>query len=416
MSDFHREPEYLPRPIKPTVVVCGVATHVGRIPGIPGPPLVCFQIVDPSHEWKHVHNTILRRTGLALAVALLATPLVSSPVSATPGLFGSQDATYDGVFRQSLVITGLKAHRLAVPATAVAWLQQQQCADGGFESFRADTTVPCAPGDPTTYSGEDTNATAAAAIALAALGDKQRARAAVTYLRAAQNADGGFPYYKGGASDANSTAMVALALTANGVRPASVRTGELTTIDFLLTATVGCEAEAATRGGVAYMPGRPNLVSDMATVQVLAALATRLPWERTFARTAKSLVVPALNCPGSIGDEVPALRDQVAGYTARQLAGHAGLIPDPWSGGNDLASTAWAVMGLAGANRARAQATAAERALQAQAATWVVDAQGKPVAGRLGLLLLLTAARGSDARAFGGVDLVRTAQSALSTS
>ena len=66
----------------------------------------------------------------------------------------------------------------------------------------------CVPGpDPAAYSGPDSNSTAMAAMALRAAGENQAARAAVRYLRGIQNRDGGFPYYAGGTSDANSTGL-----------------------------------------------------------------------------------------------------------------------------------------------------------------------------------------------------------------
>ena len=365
-------------------------------------------------EWKSVHITIIRRTGLALGVALLATSLASSPASATPGLFGTQDATYDGVYRQSLVITGLIANHAAVPPQATAWLQQQQCSDGGFEPFRADISAACAPGNPDTYSGEDTNATASAAIAFASLKDAKRARAALAFLRSTQNADGGFPYYKGGLSDVNSTAMALMAFTANGVASPTLHRLELTPIDYLITATVGCEGDAGIRGGMAYMPSVPNTVSVMATAQALASLSSKSPWFTKITRSNRSAVVPVLRCPGTLSDEIPLLRDYVSGYSARLLASGANVFPNPWGPGSDLTSTAWAVIGLAAADRASAQASRSDRALRAEAKTYITDASGAANAGRVGLLLLLVAARHESAKSFGGVNLIDTALGSLS--
>jgi hypothetical protein len=416
VSDDNREPEFL---AKSTNLPSWSAVWHAHKDGIriqPDPLLFVFHLVGPSHEWKTVHNTILRRTGLALGVAFLASSLASSPASATPGLFGSQNATYDGVYRQSLVISGLRANKVAVPKAAIAWLIGQQCADGGFESFRADTSVACTPGDPNTYSGEDTNSTAAALLAFASLKDKVHAKRALTFLRSVQNADGGFPYYKGGASDVNSTAMALLALTAYGVKPASVHVADLTPIDFLITATVGCEGAEADRGGLAYMPGKPNFVSDMATVQALAALATATPWAKPVKQTKRAAVVPVLTCPGTLSDSVPVLRDTVSGYLARRLADHGNLIPNSWSPGNDISSSIWAVIGLAAADRAGTQAALTDNAIRTNAAAYVVDAAGAPNAGRLGLLLLLVASRHESPTSFGGVNLVSRALGSLSAS
>lgn len=400
---------------QPTVVVCGVAHTHGRDSDALR-ILFCLSSISLTrlYEWKRVYNTIIRRTGLALGVALLASSLATSPASATPGLFGSQDATYDGVYRQSLVIAGLRANKVAVPKAAIAWLNGQQCPDGGFEAFRADTAVACAPGNADLYAGEDTNATASAAIAFAAVKDVKRAKRALGFLRATQNADGGFPYYKGGLSDVNSTAMVLMAFTANGIKPASLHRGDLTPIDFLITATVGCEGDAGIRGGMAYMPSVDKTVSVMATAQALASLAGATPWMTPVKASKRAAVVPTLQCPGTLSDELPKLRDYVAGYSARVLAANNNVFVNPWGPGNDLTSTAWAVIGLAAADRAGAQASLSDKALRSNAASYVADSSGNTNAGRTGLLLLLVAARHESAKSFGGVNLVTSALGSLS--
>ncbi len=358
-------------------------------------------------------HTIQQRTGIAIVVALLATALAPLPAQATPGLYGAQDAQYDGVYRQSLIIAGLKANKSTVPSAATQWLAAQQCADGGFQALR--TGNACAAPDPVNYVGEDTNSTAAAAIALVSVGDNKRASKAISYLRSTVNADGGIPYYKGGSSDVNSTAMAMLAFRANGVTPASVHRGDYTLVDFLITAAVGCEGSASARGGLGYMPSKPNVVSDMATAQALAALASKLPWQQKTVLTARSLVTPSVRCPGSLSDDEASLRDYVSGYLARALASHQGLIPNAFGEGSDITSTAWAVIGLAGADRGVAQARAATAAIRSQVATYIKDETGAVVAGRIGMLLLLAAARGESAKSFGGVNLVAAANSALGT-
>lgn len=360
------------------------------------------------HERKTVFNTTLRRTGSAIVVALIGAGLAAVPAHATPGLFGSQDATYDGVYRQSLVIAGLRAAHVAVPASAVAWLAAQQCADGGFQSLRVDTSKPCAAPDPANYAGEDTNSTAAAAFAFAALGDKVRAAKTVAYLRKAQNRDGGIPYYVGGDSDVNSTAMALLGLKANGVKAASVKRGDFTVIDYLLTATLGCEGSAATRGALGYMVSKPNMPSDMATVQALAALAANVPWMQHSRNLLRNTPEPRLRCPGSLSDDEASLRAVVAGYTARELAAHNSLIPNAYGPGNDITSSAWAVIGLAGADLAGVQGTATDIAIRMSAKSYVFDAKGAANAGRAGILLMVAVSRGDKPTSFGGINLVST--------
>lgn len=360
-----------------------------------------------------MHSKLSRRSGSAFFVALLSATLLGTPASATPGLFGSQDATYDGVYRQSLVIAGLRAAKVAVPASATRWLNSQQCPDGGFEAFRADATKACSPADPATWSGEDTNSTAAAALAFVALGDTARARRAIGYLRSTQNADGGIPYYKSGASDANSTAMAMLALRASGVKPASVHRGDYTLVDFLITTAVGCEGDAAMRGGLAYMPAKPNVASDMASAQALAAMAPTVPWLHRIPATKRAASTPSVRCPGALSDDEARLRDILSGYTARRLAANASLIPNAFGAGTDVTSSAWALIGLAGADRAGDQQAATDAAIRAAAKGYVFDADGKANAGRAGILLLTAVTRGEKPTAFGGIDLVATALGTL---
>ncbi len=352
--------------------------------------------------------TTLRRTGSAIVVALIGAGFAAVPAHATTGLFGSQDATYDGVYRQSLVIAGLRAAHTAVPASAIAWLDAQQCADGGFQSFRSDTTQPCTAPDPANYAGEDTNSTAAAAFAFASLRDKARAARAVAYLRKAQNKDGGIPYYVGGASDVNSTAMALLGLKANGVHSTAVKRGKFTMINYLITATVGCQGSAATRGGLGYMVSKPNIPSDMATVQALAALSAQVPWMQRHRNLLRDSPVPTMRCPGSLSANETALRRVVAGYTARELAAHNSLIPNAYGPGNDITSSAWAVIGLSGTNLAGVQAITTDVMIRSAAKSYVFDTKGKANAGRAGILLMVAVSRGDKPTSFGGINLIST--------
>src|SRR3954453_14970659 len=57
------------------------------------------------------------------------------------GLFGAASATFDGAFRQGLALLALHAAGVQ-NAAGVAWLKGHQCADGGWNSFRVDTSVP----------------------------------------------------------------------------------------------------------------------------------------------------------------------------------------------------------------------------------------------------------------------------------
>jgi hypothetical protein len=156
-----------------------------------------------------------------LVTALLATMQTTGP---NAGLFGSADPTYDGAFRQGLVLMALAAAGRAAAdvAPAVSWLQNQQCASGAWQAFRIDTTLPCGPPDPASFSGPETNSTSLAVAGLAAIGGTAAIPAAgLAWLSANQDNDGGWAYYPGAASvsDPNSTAVVLWAYDALGVAP-----------------------------------------------------------------------------------------------------------------------------------------------------------------------------------------------------
>ncbi|MDX6764253.1 hypothetical protein SIN09_33900, partial [Streptomyces sp. F8] len=73
------------------------------------------------------------------------------------GLYGKNDPTYDGVWRQSFALLAQDTVGVKPAAQAVDWLVGQSCANGSFPAFRADTAKDC---DATAYI--DSNATAAA--------------------------------------------------------------------------------------------------------------------------------------------------------------------------------------------------------------------------------------------------------------
>ncbi|MEV7026107.1 prenyltransferase/squalene oxidase repeat-containing protein, partial [Kitasatospora sp. NPDC093558] len=140
-------------------------------------------------------------TGAAAAPALADTPSPSATAAAPEGLYGKGDPTYDGVWRQSLALTALAAAKVTPADSAVAWLTGQQCEDGGWPSYRA-------AGAACDAKAEDSNATAVALQALAALGGHQDAvDKGVQWLKANQNADGSWAYNPGNPGDANSTGL-----------------------------------------------------------------------------------------------------------------------------------------------------------------------------------------------------------------
>ncbi len=212
------------------------------------------------------------------AVAALALPLAGSAAATTTdpakvGLYGSQDPTFDGVYRQSLSLLATVAAGRTPPTSAFDWLLRQQCADGGFEAFRTPLTAACTAPSSVSFSGEDTNSTGIAAQALQALGLGTQAGRAVDWLGGKQSADGGWAYYPDGAAgndpDANSTALGLSAFLAVG-RPAPHAGGPTgpTPYDALEGMQVGCEGAADDQGAFTFF-GSPN---DYATVQATLAM------------------------------------------------------------------------------------------------------------------------------------------------
>jgi hypothetical protein len=201
-----------------------------------------------------------------------ATNLVSRLVATqqADGLFGTADATFDGVFREGLALLALHAAGVA-NAAGVTWLEDQQCDDGLWTAFRTDTTQPCPAVDPATFTGPDTNSTALAALGLQGQGATTGAANGIGAVQAVRNAGGGWGFLARAdqSTDANSTGLVLEAVrTVAGAPDARGTTA-------LLALQVGCAAPAADRGGIAFQPGAGGaLVPDgLATAQATAALA-----------------------------------------------------------------------------------------------------------------------------------------------
>lgn len=229
----------------------------------------------------HASRARLRRRSLALVCAAGAAVLTvgaapGAPAQSSPppeGLFGTGDPTYDGVWRQSLALLAQDAAGYTPASEAVSWLLDQQCDDGSFLAYRPDPEREC--GD---VSAADTNATATAVQALAALGEdgeyEEEVSSALAWLEGVQNADGGWAYNPGGASDANSTALVVGAFAAAGEDPAEVTREGASPFDALAGLQLGCDAPQAERGAFAVMPDEGSgelYANDLATVDAVLA-------------------------------------------------------------------------------------------------------------------------------------------------
>ena len=339
-------------------------------------------------------------TGTAApAFAAPASPS-ASPVSIPAGLYGKSDPTYDGVWRQGLSLLALHTQGVTPAASAIGWLTGQQCADGGWPSYDADPAKGC------TAATEDTNATAAAVQALVALGGHDAAVSkAVAWYKKVQNADGGWSYNPGAASDANSTGLVVSALAAAKADPASVAKGGRTALDGLHGFQLGCSAAKAEQGAFAYQPDKSGklVANDAASAQ--AALATGsgfLPVTAgtTAASTAASASGTSCSDPEQAASQYLAQRlSSGKEHLTSQLAGAS---PTP-----DYASTAWAALSLAGNGRPD-DARKAVDWLSANSGGWAQGAGASAYA----VLILSAHATGVDPTHFGTSNLVAQLEAA----
>jgi LPXTG-motif cell wall-anchored protein len=337
-----------------------------------------------------------------LASTAVAAPLAPTAGTAAPiaivaptnvGLFGAQDPTYDGVYRQSLAILGLLDTGHLPDNPAVEWLLRQQCSDGAFTAYRANTSVACKP------SAEDENATAIAIQALVAL--VKPTTTAVAALKHFQLANGGFydnTAFGPAASDANSTGLALSALAAAGVNPATVtsKTGK-TADDYLRSLQIAC---TATTGAGAYdFQGEATLhANDYATVQaLLGELGKAFP----LSPTPPTGSVPA--CPTNVVDAATSAA-AASSYLAARLAVTKGAIPSAFGSGTDWTTTANAVIDLKAADAGTTAIAPALTALQAGAKAYVKTA-GAFAPGPLATLLMVAHVTSADPDAFGGVGL-----------
>ncbi|MEU2452777.1 MULTISPECIES: prenyltransferase/squalene oxidase repeat-containing protein [unclassified Streptomyces] len=323
----------------------------------------------------------------------------SAPPAIPSGLYGKNDPTYDGVWRQSFALLAQHTVGIKPSVKAMVWLAAQQCDNGGFASFRPNAALPC---DAQTMY--DTNATAAAVQALKALGGQDAAvKKSVDWLKSVQNEDGGWSYVPGSPSDANSTAVVISALAAAGEKPAEVRSkAGKSAYEGLLPFQLGCTAEpAADRGAFAYQPADGKLVAnaDATAAAVLAGLGKGA----AVVPAAENTPAAPLACPAANAADPVAAAQGAAGYLAEALKkdGHlTAVTPGADQPAPDTGNTADAVIALAAAGHKESAAGALEW-LKANSAEW---SKGSPAA--LGTLVLAAHATGTDPKSFGGTDLV----------
>ncbi|MCF3177883.1 hypothetical protein IPZ61_31790 [Streptomyces sioyaensis] len=362
----------------------------------------------------HSGALLTRRAATALAAALVlgagAAPAAYAAAPGSPsaaakklpeGLYGTKDPQYDGVWRQSLALLAQHTVGVRPAASGVRWLVGQQCADGAFTAFRAEPGKPCAA-----KTMRDTNQTAAAVQALAALGGHGDAvDKAVGWLKSVQNDDGSWSSMPGSPGDANSTSVVIGALAAAGQQPASVTSKKhRTPYDGLLTFRLGCAGKEEARGAFTFQlkGAAPN--ADATAAAATGALGKGFVVAPAGPHT--PVTPPACKDGKDKAGKVSAAQaaDGGAAYLVAQLdkngqhllSAMPGAKPQP-----DVGNTADAVVALAaGGHGAEARRPLAW--LQKNAADWA--RQSGPAA--YAQLVLAAHATGSDPRSFGGTDLV----------
>ncbi|MGD3106229.1 prenyltransferase/squalene oxidase repeat-containing protein [Streptomyces sp. YGL11-2] len=369
-----------------------------------------------------VVGTVLTSYATPTAYAAPATHTAADP--ATPaklprGLYGTKDPRYDGVWRQSLALLAQHTVGVRPAASAVDWLAGQQCADGSFAAFRPDAGAAC---DAKTM--RDTNQTAAAVQALAALGEHGSAvQKAVGWLKSVQHDDGGWGSMAGSDSDANSTAVVIGALTAAGERPESVTSKKdgKNPYDALLGFQLGCDAKDTkddARGAFAFQlkSAAPN--ADATAAAVTGALGKGFVVDP--AGKDATAPVKALTCGEDQGrdsakatngadgvdgaDQRARAADAGSAYLVAQLDANGQHLRSAMPGAEqqpDVGNTADTVVALAAGSHG-ADAQKPLQWLEKNAAGWAK--QSGPAA--YAQLVLAAHATGTDPRSFGGTDLV----------
>jgi hypothetical protein len=225
-----------------------------------------------------------------LVARLLATEVKTG---SNAGLFGSPASpTYSSAYTQGLVLVALAAAG-APNAGGALWLVHQQCADGGWEPYRASPSTACAPPDPATYSGPDTNSAALAVEGLIATG-RAPAHKPLPFFEKSQYASGGFGYYgvvsPAQVPDPDSTAVVIQALVALRDLGAVRRDGHGAEAG-LNAFVIGCGAAAGQRGAFRY-PGTSG-PSLYATIQAIPAAAG---YAFPLRRGSTSSSLPVMSC------------------------------------------------------------------------------------------------------------------------
>lgn len=334
--------------------------------------------------------------GSAAAPAAIAESASPSPSAALPsGLYGDADPKFDGVFRQSYALLAQDSAGVKPAAKSVDWLTGQQCASGGFAAYRADAGEPC---DSKTMF--DSNATASAVQALAALGGQDKTvEKSVGWLKSVQNKDGGWGYSPGMDSDANSTGIVIGALVAAGEQPEGVKAQSgKTAYNALPALSMSCSTDNGGAFGLADVKsGKLSPNADATAAGVLGAHGKGLVVDEAKKKAATPTCEKA--------DTAEQAAANGTGYLLKTLAKGDDHLMSSMPGAKnmpDLGNTADSVLALAAARQPE-QARKSAEWLAKNSAEWAKKSGPAAYAQ----LIFAAHASGLDPRDFGGADLVK---------
>jgi len=347
-----------------------------------------------------------RGVALALSVGLIL-PATAQAAPNSSGLYGSTDPMYDGAYRQSLSLLALVGAKVKPAPSAIDWLANQQCSDGGFVSFRADVSTPC----DTTQ--EDSNSTAIAAAALQVVGKKANANKSAAWLLAHRNKDGGIGFnplapvtaeYDPTSSDANSTGLMFFAL--NTIYPKKYTSAATSVLGKY---QVACSDGSGKSGALDYQRSDALTANDYATAQAAFAFTgVALPLVIT-----KSTNAPINPCSVK-STSTTKVADGAMFYLAARLTSNPRGIPSAFGPGTDWNTTAWATLALMGSGYRYPAISTAVAAMADGAISWGLEAKtnaAKP--GALAMMLLVATALKLDVHHFGGIDLTKTIAGSL---
>jgi hypothetical protein len=222
--------------------------------------------VDRALGYVRTHAGDARKPGQAARIVMGLVAAGENPrafggvdyVARTKARYDATTGAYeDGLYADALAALGVLAANENLPGRAVTYLRANQCVGGGYAWKEGCAATP------------DVDTTSAVMSALLASGlppsDSTISRAR-TFVRSAQNPDGGFPLEDGKTTNANSTGLALSAIAALGENATGWRTSTGGDPISALSKLQGSD------GGFRYQSSDPS-AGGYATVQAVLGLA-----------------------------------------------------------------------------------------------------------------------------------------------